>query len=162
RPTKLASRLDGVARIAVLRANGIGDLIFALPALDALRAAYPTATITLLGLAHHAELLAGRPSPVDDVVVLPAGILDGDAGARAIRDRGHRVVVTGTGSEAGILTTVARLAASEVILAPDLSVPALVGLVAGADVVVANDSGPLHVAIALDTPTVGLFWFPNL
>ena len=82
--------------------------------------------------------------------------------AGAIRDRGQRVVVTGTGNEAGILTTVATLAASEVILAPDLSVPALVGLLAGADVVVANDSGPLHVAIALDTATVGLFWFPNL
>jgi len=39
--TSLDMHLPNVARIAVLRANGIGDLMFALPALDALRAAYP-------------------------------------------------------------------------------------------------------------------------
>jgi ADP-heptose:LPS heptosyltransferase len=32
-----------IRKIAVLRANGIGDLMFALPALDALRSAYPRA-----------------------------------------------------------------------------------------------------------------------
>ena len=35
--------VPNVAKIAVLRANGLGDLIVALPALDALRAAYPRA-----------------------------------------------------------------------------------------------------------------------
>jgi ADP-heptose:LPS heptosyltransferase len=34
---------DGIERIAVLRANGLGDLVFALPALAALRSAYPRA-----------------------------------------------------------------------------------------------------------------------
>lgn len=38
-----------VRKIAVLRANGIGDFIFALPALSALRATYPDAEIVLLG-----------------------------------------------------------------------------------------------------------------
>lgn len=59
------------ARIAVLRANGIGDLVFALPALDALRDAYPDAVITLLGAPWHVELMNGRPSPVDEVVAVP-------------------------------------------------------------------------------------------
>ncbi|HEX6965105.1 MAG TPA: glycosyltransferase family 9 protein [Gemmatimonadaceae bacterium] len=63
--------LPDVTRIAVLRANGIGDLMFALPALAALRAAYPVAHITLLGARHHAALLDGRPSPVDRVIVVP-------------------------------------------------------------------------------------------
>src|SRR5581483_5339801 len=46
--------LPDVAKIAVLRANGLGDLIVALPALDALRAAYPRAEVVLLATARHA------------------------------------------------------------------------------------------------------------
>jgi ADP-heptose:LPS heptosyltransferase len=45
--------------------------MFALPALDALRNAYPKAAITLLGKSWHADLLRGRPGPVDEVFVLP-------------------------------------------------------------------------------------------
>jgi ADP-heptose:LPS heptosyltransferase len=60
-----------VEKIAVLRAGGIGDLVFALPALEALRAAYPDAELTLLGTTHHAALLDGRPSLVDRVVAVP-------------------------------------------------------------------------------------------
>jgi ADP-heptose:LPS heptosyltransferase len=60
-----------VARIAVLRANGLGDLIVALPALDALRAAYPDAGIVLLATAMHAALWRGRTGPIDRVVVIP-------------------------------------------------------------------------------------------
>jgi ADP-heptose:LPS heptosyltransferase len=60
-----------VERIAILRANGLGDLMFALPALDALRAAYPGAEIVLLGRELHRELLEGRPGSVDRVVVIP-------------------------------------------------------------------------------------------
>lgn len=67
----VAAPLPDVRRIAVLRANGIGDFVFALPALEALRTAYPDAEITLLGLPLHVELLAGRPGPVDRVLVVP-------------------------------------------------------------------------------------------
>ena len=59
--------LSGIEKIAVLRAGGIGDLVFALPALESLRAAYPLSEITLLGTSHHRELLEGRASPVDRV-----------------------------------------------------------------------------------------------
>jgi ADP-heptose:LPS heptosyltransferase len=61
----------GVERIAVLRANALGDLMFTMPALYALRAAYPAAEITLLGTPWQARFLAGRPGPVDRVMVLP-------------------------------------------------------------------------------------------
>jgi ADP-heptose:LPS heptosyltransferase len=63
--------IDGVRRIAVLRANALGDFLLALPAIEAIRHAYPDATLTLLGLPWHAEFLAGRPGPVDEVVALP-------------------------------------------------------------------------------------------
>lgn len=62
----------GVERVAVLRANGVGDLMFTLPALEALRRAYPGAAITLLGKEWHAAFLQARPGPVDEVFVLPA------------------------------------------------------------------------------------------
>ncbi len=60
-----------VHRIAILRANGIGDFIFSLPALEALRRAYPQAQIVLLAQEWHRNFLEGRPSPVDRVIVIP-------------------------------------------------------------------------------------------
>lgn len=68
----VADPIPDVRTIAVLRANAIGDFVFALPALDALRAAYPRAELVLLGQDWHARFLAGRPGPVDRVVVVPA------------------------------------------------------------------------------------------
>ena len=59
------------AKIAVLRANAIGDLLFALPALAALRHAFPKAEITLLGRRWHRDFFRARPSPVDRVIVVP-------------------------------------------------------------------------------------------
>ncbi len=71
-----AQRLDNdflqeVHKIAVLRANCLGDYIFSLPALQALRQYFPEAEIVLLGRKWHAEFLEGRPSPIDRVVVVP-------------------------------------------------------------------------------------------
>jgi ADP-heptose:LPS heptosyltransferase len=57
-------------KIAVLRACALGDFMFALPALDALRRSYPRAEIVLLGRAWQQRFLEGRPGPVDRVVVL--------------------------------------------------------------------------------------------
>ncbi len=58
-------------KIAVLRANAVGDFIFALPALEAMRAAYPDSEIVLLGKEWHHRFLEKRPSPVDRVAVVP-------------------------------------------------------------------------------------------
>ena len=76
--------VPGVRRIAVLRANAIGDFVLALPALAALRAAYPQAEITCLGTTWHPELLDGRPGPWDRCVVVPRypGVRDGDGATR--------------------------------------------------------------------------------
>ena len=61
----------GVRRIAVLRANGVGDYVIAEPALAALRTAYPDAEITLLGAAHTRPLVEDRPGPCDRYVQVP-------------------------------------------------------------------------------------------
>lgn len=67
----MAVSIDGVRKIVVLRANALGDFLVTLPALEALRAAYPAAEIVLIGADWHAGLLSGRPGPVDRVVVVP-------------------------------------------------------------------------------------------
>jgi ADP-heptose:LPS heptosyltransferase len=64
-------RVPQVRRLVVLRANAVGDFVVALPALAALRHAYPRAHITLLGRRWHAEFLQNRPGPVDEVIELP-------------------------------------------------------------------------------------------
>lgn len=267
----------GVERIAVLRANALGDLVFTLPALDALRAAYPAAEIVLLGREWHAALLSGRPGPVDRVAVagetpehlageswdlalqmhgggawsnpyvsglgarVTAGCRDVDAPALdrcipyvyyqpevsrwlevaglvgappvtleprlavtdadretatlavgedgplavlhpgasdprrrwpassfaalgdALATRGLRVALTGVEEERGLVAEVAMgMAAPALDLAGALSLGGLVGLLERAEVVVANDTGPLHVAGAVGTPSVGVYWIGNL
>jgi ADP-heptose:LPS heptosyltransferase len=64
-------KFTDVSRIAVLRGGGLGDLMFALPAMSALKAAYPGASLTLLGTPMHAELLSQSEGPVDETVILP-------------------------------------------------------------------------------------------
>jgi ADP-heptose:LPS heptosyltransferase len=70
--------VNDVGKLAVLRANAIGDYLVSLPALEALRAAYPKAELVLLGAGWHAGFLAGRPGPVDRCLAVPptAGVRD--------------------------------------------------------------------------------------
>jgi ADP-heptose:LPS heptosyltransferase len=63
--------VEGVHKLAVLRANAIGDYLVSLPAIEALRTAYPTAELVLLGAGWHAGFLAGRPGPVDRCLTVP-------------------------------------------------------------------------------------------
>lgn len=79
---------EDVLKIAVLRGGGLGDLVFVLPAVDALAAAYPEAEIVLLGTPMHRALLGERGGPVSRVEVLPpARGVFGDADDPARADR---------------------------------------------------------------------------
>jgi ADP-heptose:LPS heptosyltransferase len=300
----LCDLFENVNRIAVLRGGGIGDLLFALAAVQSLAAAYPSARITLLGTPLHAALLAERPSVVHDVELLPVarGVRDvpgqeedpeeierflsrmrarsfdlavqvhgggrnsnrlllglgarhtvgtrtpdaprlersltyvyyqhemlralevvGLAGvppvaleptfaatpeelrtasayrkphadglvvihpgatdsrrrwpaesfaeiARRLSEEGIQVLVIGDASDVETANTIVDLgrsgadpgrAALVTSLAGRLSLSGLVGLLASADVVLGNDSGPRHLAQALGVPTVGIYWFGN-
>ena len=288
--------LDGVRKIAVLRANALGDFIVTLPALDALRTRYPDAELVLLGRPWHAELMRGRPGAVDRVVTIPSRTLVGygagnedptvlerfvramqaerfdlalqlhgggrnsnpvvrrfgarttagfrtpdapaldrwvaygqwqpeiwryleavalvGAGPTTVRPRlvvteadrsaaraalpedhrplvvvhpgathrrrrwppesfaavgdalaeaGARLVLTGTDDERAIVQAVAAATrAPTVDLCGRLSLSGLVGLLARASVLVSNDTGPRHIAEAIDTPSVAIYWCPNL
>jgi lipopolysaccharide heptosyltransferase II len=86
------------------------------------------------------------------------------------RLRGERnvtVVLSGGPDEAPLLDEVRKLAvpAPEIVLG--LSLRQLAALYARASVVVSNDAGPMHIAAAVGTPTIGIFgpgeeqiWFP--
>jgi ADP-heptose:LPS heptosyltransferase len=63
--------LRDARKIAVLRPNALGDFLFCLPSLHALKHTYPEAELVYLGLPWHAAFLAGRAGPVDRVVVVP-------------------------------------------------------------------------------------------
>ncbi len=76
--------------------------------------------------------------------------------ARALSGRGHPVSVVGGPGEESVVTTVATSGRAQAMPA-DLGVGPLGALLERAAVVVANDSGPAHLAAALGTPVVTIF-----
>ena len=65
------AKLNNIQKIAILRANALGDFIVTLPAVNALRNAYPNAEIVLLGKPWHKKYLSKGRSPIDRVIVVP-------------------------------------------------------------------------------------------
>jgi ADP-heptose:LPS heptosyltransferase len=88
--------------------------------------------------------------------------------ARACAADGFQVVVVGDGSEVPLANEIleaaggARPGNNLVSLAGELDVGTLTAFLARCAVVVGNDSGPRHLAQALGTPTVGLYWSGNV
>lgn len=70
--------LKNIKKIAILRANALGDFIVTLPAIQAIRKTYPDAEIILLGRPWHQQFLVRGRTPVDRVIVVPVmkGIRD--------------------------------------------------------------------------------------
>lgn len=64
-------KFKNICKIAVLRANALGDFIVTLPALKAIRSAYPDAEIVLLGKPWHKQFLVKDRTPVDRVIIVP-------------------------------------------------------------------------------------------
>ncbi len=289
---------ESIKKIAVLRANALGDFIFILPALQALRETFPRAEIVLLGKQWHTSFVPGRISTIDRIVVVPpypgvgadetvsrdspeindffyamqqerfdlafqmhggggnsnpfverlgarisiglqaqdapalsinipyvfyhnevlrylevvrsvgattAGIIphvqvtDADrkeaaaimtattssrpyivihpgasdsrrhwpaekfaAVAGQLIDRGYEIFVTGTSAEAVVVTEVVRHEPRAIDLCDKISLGGLTALLAGAELTVSNDTGPLHLASAVGGKTVGIYWIGNM
>jgi ADP-heptose:LPS heptosyltransferase len=79
--------------------------------------------------------------------------------ARGLRERGHRVVITGSTGERRLAEDVARSAGlgTEAVWAGRTDVAALASLVARARLLVSGDTGVGHLATAYGTPSVLLF-----
>lgn len=77
--------------------------------------------------------------------------------ARRLVEDGHRVWVIGGAGERELAAEITQAAPDEMVdlTGPDLRTAILA--LAAVDGAVSNDSGLLHVAAALDTPTVGIF-----
>jgi ADP-heptose:LPS heptosyltransferase len=84
--------------------------------------------------------------------------------AAACAADGCQVLVVGDGAERELAAEVAEAAASTLVtsVAGELGLGTLAALLARCDVMLGNDSGPRHLAQALGTPTVGLFWAGNV
>lgn len=77
---------------------------------------------------------------------------------RVVQELNLSVVVTGTARESALAEGIARAVPERVAnLAGKLSVKELAALLQGAGFLVANSTGPLHVAVAVGTPVVGLY-----
>jgi ADP-heptose:LPS heptosyltransferase len=76
-----------------------------------------------------------------------------------IAGQGLEIVLTGQGEDANRIRDVqANMRTPAANLCDRLSLPALAGLLSQAALFVGNDSGPLHLALAVGTQAVGLFW----
>jgi lipopolysaccharide heptosyltransferase II len=83
---------------------------------------------------------------------------DGFAGvARAFLKKGFAVTLIGSDRERPLCDEVARLAPGAVNLAGETTLSELAALLRRATICVTNDSGPMHLAVALGRPVVSIF-----
>lgn len=91
----------------------------------------------------------GRRWPPDDY---------GELSARLAARHGARIVLTGSASERGLVRRVRALGPQAALdLAGRLDTGLLLALLERADLVVSNDTGPVHLADALGSPVVALY-----
>lgn len=77
--------------------------------------------------------------------------------SRVSHELGATVVLTGTTPEQSLLDTIDRMTGTRFLRAVDLPLDVLAALIAGAQCVVSNSTGVLHIASAVDTHAVGIY-----
>ena len=86
----------------------------------------------------------------------------GVAAQAVVDETGCQVVFTGGGDEAALIELAqSRLQVPGVSLAGQLTLGELAALIAGAQVIVCNNSGPVHIAAAIGTPVAVLYALTN-
>lgn len=183
-PTALVLRLAGVPRIAAISEDYPGSLLdlrhpptadipeaernlalaraagFELPPGDSGQLAVTTDlpdSRALAGDGPYVVLHAGASVPARAPSAEKAAAI-----AAALAAAGHRLIVTGSAAETALTAAVCRSAATvgkhpPVDLGGRTSLPLLAAVLAGADVLVAPNTGAAHLAAAVGTPVVSLF-----
>ncbi len=77
--------------------------------------------------------------------------------ARALMDQGVKVVILGGGHEVSLAKRAREAAGRDVAFGHQLDLRLLAAILARLDVLVTNDTGPLHLCQAVNTPVLGLF-----
>lgn len=77
--------------------------------------------------------------------------------ARYFLKKGFAVILIGSDRERALCDEVAGTAPGAINLAGETTLPELAALIRRAAICVSNDSGPMHLAVALDRPVVGIF-----
>ena len=110
------------------------------------------------------QLLVGRLRSTPYAVVNPGGRLDWRrvpptafaAAVQTLTALGLRAVVTWGPGEAGLVKTLAELA-PESVVAPETDIDELAALMDSALMTVCNNTGPMHLSVAVGTPTLAFF-----
>lgn len=77
---------------------------------------------------------------------------------RIIQTYGMPIALVGSGEEIPLVTDIAnRMKHRPITLAGDLTIRTLAGVLSKAEAFICNDSGPMHIAACMDTPTVAIF-----
>jgi len=76
---------------------------------------------------------------------------------RVLQQKGMQILITGSADERSIMEAIAQGLPGALLLDPKSSVRKLAALLEQMELVVSNDTGPLHLAAALDRPVIGLY-----
>ena len=77
--------------------------------------------------------------------------------ARHFLAKGFAVILIGSASERALCEEIVKLAPGTIDLAAETTLPELAALIRRATLCISNDSGPMHLAVALERPVVGIF-----
>ncbi len=108
-----------------------------------------------LRIPSYLPLIAIHPGAKDSFKQWPASHFI-ELGNRLVQNLGCRIIVTGTPSEKSLIDTIT----SHIVgaySATHLPLLATAALIKRMNMMIANDTGPMHLAFALKTPTIGLF-----
>jgi ADP-heptose:LPS heptosyltransferase len=111
------------------------------------------------GLAEHQEYVVLQPGASHPSRQWPAASFAGLA--RRLADTGWRSVIVGSRDETALAADIAATAGGAAISVCGLtSIADLAGILTGAKRLISNDTGTIHVAAAVGTPTIGIYVGP--
>lgn len=108
-----------------------------------------------LHIPSYLPLIALHPGAKDGFKQWPATHFI-ELGNRLIQNLGCRIIVTGTPSEKSLVESISSRIEGA-FPATHLPLLATAALIKRMDMMIANDTGPMHLAFAQKTPTIGLF-----